>query len=68
MSKLSNLIKEHRKASGLSQNELANLAGVGKTLIFDLEHEKQSVRLDKLQAILKVLNIDIEFKAMGKLL
>ena len=29
-------IKEHRKKAGLTQLQLANLAGVGKTTVFDI--------------------------------
>ena len=47
--------------SGLSQAELAKLAGVGKTVVFDLEHGKQSMRYDTLTKILSVLNITVRF-------
>ena len=62
MDRISNLhkvIKYHRKQSGLSQLELANLAGVGKTVIFDIEKGKMSVRFNTLLKILNVLNIKI---------
>jgi y4mF family transcriptional regulator len=53
------VIRSHRKAAKLSRNKLAELAGVGKTVIFDIEKGKESVRLDTLRKILKVLNIKI---------
>jgi len=53
------IIKKHRKASGLSQLQLAEMAGVGKTVVFDLEKGKETVQLDTLRKILKVLNIKI---------
>lgn len=56
-------IKDHRKVAGLTQLELANLAGVGKTTIFDIEKNKETVRWDTLLAILKVLNIEVQFKS-----
>ena len=56
-------IKEHRKVAGLTQLELANLAGVGKTTVFDIEKNKETVRLSTLLAILKVLNIEVQFKS-----
>lgn len=56
-------IKEHRKEAGLTQLELANLAGVGKTTVFDVEKNKESVRWSTLLAILKVLNIEVQFKS-----
>jgi HTH-type transcriptional regulator/antitoxin HipB len=61
MEPLHEIAKEHRRLSGLSQNELAKLAGVGKTVVFDLEHGKQSIRFDTLTKILTVLNISIRF-------
>lgn len=56
---LAPLLKEVRKHAGISQLELAEIAGVGKTLIFDLEHGKKSVSFHNLLKILKVLNIKI---------
>ena len=58
---LGNFIKEHRKQAGLSQLALANLAGVGKTTVFDIEKNKESVRWNNLNAVLKVLNIHVKF-------
>ncbi|WP_208328332.1 helix-turn-helix domain-containing protein [Flavobacterium poyangense] len=37
-------IKEHWRASGLTQLQLADLAGIGKTTVFDIEKNKESVR------------------------
>jgi transcriptional regulator with XRE-family HTH domain len=54
---LKSIIREHRRLSGLSQSELAKLAGVGKTVIFDIEHGKESVRFDTLKLVLAALNI-----------
>ncbi len=51
------VIRFHRKQSGLSQRALADLAGVGKTAVFDLEKGKPTVRLDTLLKVCKVLNI-----------
>lgn len=56
-------IKEHRKEAGLTQLELANLAGVGKTMVFDIEKNKETVRWNNLLAILKVLNVEVQFKS-----
>ena len=56
---LGEIIRMHRKAAGLSRVQLAELAGVGKSVIYDIEKGKKSVQLDTLQKILKVLNIKI---------
>ena len=58
---LAGIIIYHRKKSGLTRVELAKLAGVGKTVVFDIEHAKETVRLKSLIKILTVLNISIEF-------
>lgn len=63
MKKLSDVIKRHRNRSGLTQKALADIAGVGKTVIFDLEHGKESVRLNTVLKVLDALNIKIEFKS-----
>ncbi len=60
---LANIISRHRKLAGLSQLQLAELAGVGKTVIYDIETGKVSVKLDTLSKILKVLNIKVTFKS-----
>ncbi len=57
------IIRYHRKKSGLSQMQLAQLAGLGKTVIFDIEKGKRSVRLDTLLRVLAVLNIKIELQS-----
>ena len=61
LSALARLVRFHRKQSGLSQLELANLAGVGKTAIYDIEKGKMTVQFDTLTKILSALNIKIVF-------
>ena len=56
---LAEAIRLHRKAAKLSRVQLAELAGVGKTVVYDIEKGKESVQLDTLRKILKVLNIKI---------
>lgn len=53
------LIRCHRKKSNLTQKQLADLAGVGKTVVFDIEHGKETVRFDTLQKVCSALNISI---------
>lgn len=57
---LAHLIKMHRNAAKLSRVQLAEMAGVGKTVIYDIEMGKETVQLNTLRKILKVLNIKIE--------
>jgi len=58
---LGRIIRFHRKKSGLTQLQLADLAGVGKSAVFDLEKGKESVRMDTVTKILAVLNISMKF-------
>lgn len=60
---LGNIIYFHRKKSGLSRLELAHLAGVGKTAVYDIEKGKITVRLDTLIKVLNVLNISMTFES-----
>jgi len=57
---VSDIIRFHRKKSGLTQAELARLAGIGKAAVYDLEHGTKSTRIDTLQKVLTVLNITIK--------
>jgi HTH-type transcriptional regulator/antitoxin HipB len=57
---LASIIRKHRKAAGLSQLQLAEMAGVGKTVVFDVEKGKETIQLNTLQKILTVLNIKVQ--------
>jgi HTH-type transcriptional regulator / antitoxin HipB len=60
---LADAIKMHRKAARLSRIRLAEMAGVGKTVVYDIEKGKETIQLDTLRKILRVLNIKIELKS-----
>ena len=55
------IILEHRKKAGLTQKQLANIAGVGKTVVYDIEKGKETVRLNTLLKVLSALNIKVKF-------
>ena len=59
-SELAGIVKYHRKKSGLTQIQLAELAAVGKSGIFDIEHKKKTVQLKTLIDVLNVLNIKLD--------
>ena len=59
--RISEIVLFHRKKSGLSRNQLADLAGVGNTVIYDIEKGKETIRFSTLQKVLKALNIKIAF-------
>jgi y4mF family transcriptional regulator len=56
---LAKILKKHRKTAGLSQLHLAELAGIGKTAVFELEKGKETVQLNTLRKVLAVLNIKV---------
>lgn len=58
---IGDMIRYHRKKAGISQQELANLSGIGKTVVFDLEKGRSNFRIDTLISIFNVLNIKFEF-------
>ena len=60
---LPEIIRYHRKQSGLSQAELADLSGIGRTAVFDLEKGRGNARLETIQKILRVLNIETRFSS-----
>ena len=62
---LKTIVRQNRRLSGLSQIQLAKLAGVGKTVIFDIEHGKESVQFDTLKKVLAVLNIKFILQSPG---
>jgi y4mF family transcriptional regulator len=60
---ISKIVVFHRKKSGLTQKQLADIAGVGKTAIFDVEKGKETVRLNTLLKILSALNIKLNLQS-----
>lgn len=45
-------VKELRKQTGLTQEELATRSGVGLRFVRELEQGKQTVRVDKVEQVL----------------
>ena len=59
--KMSEIVLFHRKKSRLTRIQLADLAGVGKTVIYDIEKGKETIRFSTLQKVLQTLNIKTTF-------
>jgi HTH-type transcriptional regulator / antitoxin HipB len=59
---LGRAIRARRRALRLNQGELANLAGVGLAFLYELEHGKATVRIDKLLAVLAVLGLELQLR------
>jgi transcriptional regulator with XRE-family HTH domain len=53
------IIQFHRKKARLTRIELSAIAGVGKTVIYDIEHGKETIRLNTLLKICKALNLSL---------
>ncbi len=51
---LSQFLKEKRKLAGLTQPELSAKAGVGIRFIRELEQGKTSLRMDKVNQVIKL--------------
>ncbi|MEK6600570.1 MAG: type II toxin-antitoxin system Y4mF family antitoxin [Candidatus Binatota bacterium] len=60
MAPLSKRIKELRRRTGLTQVEFSKRVGVGLRFVRDLEQGKPSVRLDKVNQVLKFLGHHLE--------
>ncbi len=63
MDLLSKIILFHRQKSGLSRIKLANISGISKTVIYDIEHGKASVQFNSIHKVLQTLNIKIKFES-----
>ena len=57
---LGRIVRYHRDRAGLSRKDLATIAGVGKTVIYDIEHGKETVQLRSLLKVLHALNISMQ--------
>ncbi|MBN2419293.1 MAG: helix-turn-helix transcriptional regulator [Deltaproteobacteria bacterium] len=53
------IVRFHRKQAGLSRIELANIAGLGKTVIYDIENGKDTIRFNTMLKVLNSLNITV---------
>ena len=56
-SELAGVVRARRRARGLTQTDLALLAGVGRRFVSDLENAKESLVLDKVDRVLSVFGL-----------
>ena len=59
LSDLGKIILYHRKKGNFSRSELADMAGVGQTVIYEVEKGKITIRSEIMFKILDALNIRI---------
>lgn len=57
--KLSSFVKEKRRTASLTQPELAEKAGVGLRFLREMEQGKESLRLDKVNQVLKLFGYEV---------
>lgn len=54
MTTIAEFVKERRKKAGLTQQELAERAGVALTVIRKIEQKKENLNLEKVNQVLKM--------------
>lgn len=59
MKNLSEFVKKRRKSLGLTQEDLSFKAGVGLRFVRDLEQGKESLRMDKVNQVLKLFGHEL---------
>ena len=52
---IGSFVRRERKRQGLTQNQLADLAGVGLNFVYQLEKNKQTVQMDTTNMVLNAL-------------
>jgi HTH-type transcriptional regulator / antitoxin HipB len=63
--RLAHEVSERRRALGLRQVELAELAGTSARFVYEVERGKPSLRLDKVVDLLEVLGLEIVVSRRG---
>lgn len=53
-------VRARRRELGLTQQDLADLAGVGVRLVHEVENDHQAVQLSKLTALLDALGLHLQ--------
>lgn len=59
MNKLSDFVKERRKAANLTQEEFAERSGVALTVIRKIEQGKTNMNLDKVNLVLSMFGHEL---------
>ncbi|NLV34034.1 MAG: helix-turn-helix transcriptional regulator [Clostridiaceae bacterium] len=58
MSAISKFIKKKRREAGLTQEEFAIRSGLGLRFVRELEHGKETVRMDKVNQALSMFGME----------
>lgn len=65
MDRIADAVRSRRESLGLTQTELAELAGCSTRFVHTVEAAKPSVRLDKLHDVLAVLGLTLDVVGPG---
>ena len=63
---LNEYVKSKRKALGLSREELARKAGVGLRFLRELEQGKETLKMDKVNQVLKLFGMQLGVAPMDR--
>jgi y4mF family transcriptional regulator len=66
MENLNEYVKSKRKALGLSREELARKAGVGLRFLRELEQGKETLKMDKVNQVLRLLGMQLGVVPMDR--
>lgn len=65
-SDIAEFVRARRRANGLTQRELAELAGVGVRLVSEVERAKPTLRLSSVDAVLAVFGCRVGIVALER--
>ena len=63
---LNEYVKVKRKLLGLSREELAQKAGVGLRFLRELEQGKETLKMDKVNQVLKLFGVQLGIVALDR--
>jgi y4mF family transcriptional regulator len=61
-----NELRQRRRAAGLSQGAIADVVGVNRRVIGELERGKPTVQLDIALRVAEALGLDLSFSVRGR--
>jgi HTH-type transcriptional regulator / antitoxin HipB len=62
---LTEIVRERRRELDLTQEQLADIIGVHRAFVSELERGKATVRFDLLLRLLQALGLDVELRPRG---
>ena len=68
LTKLSQYVKSMRKRYNLTQEDLSMKSGVGLRFVRDLEQGKKTLRMDKLNQVLRLFNSELGVVEMPRMI